>query len=133
MSTKELENFITTILENPEFETTPPDQLASVTYVWHGENLQEIKEIAKSLPTAIVRAKGFVQENDVIHLFSYVMGNWTLEPYANDAQNIKDIKYMNMIVFIGDIAAIGTIGKTMTTPNWSAREILQPFGLISKL
>jgi len=130
LSEEELDDFIGGMLENPELETTPPDQLASVTYIWHGNNLDEIRKMAKKLPAAIVRAKGFVQENSVSYLFSYVMGDWTIETYGKGA---KDIKHMNMIVFIGNVEALDNIGKTIVKENWSAREVLQPFGQISKM
>jgi G3E family GTPase len=130
LSAADLEAFINTLLDNPELDVTPPDQLASVTYIWHGEKLSEISEMAKKLPSGVVRAKGFVRENGAVHLFSYVMGDWTIEPYTQDA---RDVKHMNFIVFIGNIEAMDDIGKVMATPNWSAREILQPFGQISKL
>jgi G3E family GTPase len=130
LSTKELNDFISESLENPEFETTPPDQLASVTYKWHGDNLDEIREMAKSLPADVVRAKGFVRENNLIHLFSYVMGDWTVEVSDKDASNIK---HVNMVVFIGSFKAIDAIADIISTPNWSAGETLQPFGQISKM
>jgi len=130
LSTKELDDFISKSLGNPELETTPPDQLASVIYIWHGDNLDDIREMAKSLPTDVVRAKGFVQENNLIHLFSYVMGDWTIEPSSMDA---SEIKHINMIVFIGSFAALKAVANTLSAPNWSAREVLQPFEQISNI
>lgn len=130
LSTKELDEFISRAIENPELQITPPDQLASVTYVWYGDDLDEIREMAKSLPAHVVRAKGFVRENGQIHLFSYVMGDWTIEASGKDA---RDIKYDNMIVFIGSFDAMEAIAATLSSPNWSARDVLQPFGQISKM
>ena len=130
LSTKELDEFIRDSLENPELETTPPDQLASVTYIWHGDDLDEIREMAKSLPAHVVRAKGFVREHNQIHLFSYVMGDWTLEASGKDA---SDIKHSNMVVFIGSLEVIEALAGTISAPSWSAREVLQPFGQISKM
>ena len=130
LSTAELDKFISSILENPELESFPPDQLASVTLTWHGDTLDQISKMAKSLPAAIIRAKGFVQENGVIYLFNYVMGEWTIEITAKTQE---DIQHMNKIVFIGNFAAIEDIGKIITYPNWSAGKILQPFDHISKI
>lgn len=130
LSTAQLDKFISGILENPEFESSPPDQLASMTLTWHGDTLDQIRKMATILPAAIIRAKGFVQENGIIYLFSYVMGDWTLE---TTAKNPGDIQHMNMIVVIGNFAAIKDIGKIITRPYWSAGKTLQPFGQISKI
>ena len=133
LSPQELDDFISTILENPELEATPPDQLASVTYIWYGKNLDEIKNMAEKLPPSIIRAKGFVQEREMTHLFNYVMGDWTIEPYTRDAGETATISNKNMIVFIGVIAAVENLRATLVGENWSAREVLQPFGQINKM
>ena len=130
LSMVELDNFIHGILENPALEASPPDQLASVTYTWHGDDLDQINKMANMLPATIVRAKGFVQENGVIYLFSYVMGDWAIEVVA---RNVRDIQHMNMVVYIGNFAAIEDIGNIITPPNWSAGKVLQPFGQIGKV
>lgn len=130
MSQAELDEFISGMLDNPEFETTPPDQLASITYTWHGNTLDDIKGMAENLPSSVIRAKGFVQENNELHLFSYVMGDWTIESCSKDA---KDIKHMNMIVFIGSLEAIDGIQDAFTTNNWTARQVVQPFGQIGAM
>lgn len=118
------------MLDNPEFETTPPDQLASVTYPWQGKSLDEINSMAENLPSSIIRAKGFVNENDKIHIFSYVMGDWTIESCT---KNEKEIQNKNMIVFIGSLAAIDGIQSAFTTKNWTARQVVQPFGHIGAM
>ncbi len=130
LSAMELDNFISDILANPELEASPPDQLASITYTWHGDDLEQIRQIAKVLPATIVRAKGFVLEKGRIHLFSYVMGDWTIEAVT---KKTTEIQHMNMIVFIGNFAAIEALSKIITRPDWSAGKILQPFGQISKM
>ncbi|MGB3210052.1 MAG: GTP-binding protein [Desulforhopalus sp.] len=123
LSSKELDDFISDLLEQPGLESTPPDQLASVTYKWEGTDFDEIRNMASELPAAIVRAKGFVQENGVVHLFSYVMGDWTLEPSTKGS---AEIKHMNMVVFIGEVDAMGGVEKAVAGGNWSAREVVQP-------
>lgn len=133
LSIEKLDHFISTILENPELETTPPDQLASVTYSWLGNNLDEIRQMAQKLPPSIVRAKGFVQPGDTTHLFNYVMGDWTLKPYPGEKFKAKSITHINKIVFIGDISAINNLHMTLNGPHWTSSEILQPFGQISQM
>jgi len=130
LTTQELDDFILKSLENPSLGSTPPDQLASVTYVWHGTQLNDIEMMALSLPQGVIRAKGFIEVDCAISLFSYVMGNWTVE---QSDKNIEDINHRNMIVFIGSFEAIDNLGSAIDSKNWSAREILQPFGQISTL
>ncbi|MCF6186731.1 MAG: GTP-binding protein [Desulfobulbaceae bacterium] len=126
LSSDELDAFISDLLDQPDLETTPPDQLVSVTYTWHGDTFDEIRTMAKQLPASVVRAKGFVREKDAVHLFSYVMGDWTIEPAAKDA---SEIKHLNMVVFIGEIEAMDGIAKAVTSGNWSARAVFQPMDL----
>ncbi len=126
LSADELDAFISDLLDQPDLETTPPDQLVSVTYSWHGDTFDEIRTMAENLPATVIRAKGFVREKDTIHLFSYVMGDWTIEPAAKDA---SEIKHLNMVVFIGEIEAMDGIAKAVTSGNWSARAVFQPMDL----
>lgn len=123
LSAKELEDFIVDLLNQPGQENTPPDQLASVTYKWHGTDLEEIRKMAKNLPASVVRAKGFVQENNILYLFSYVMGDWTLETCSKDS---AEIKHINIVVFIGEMDAMDGIAQAVTAGNWSARAVVQP-------
>ncbi len=123
LSPKELDSFISDLLDQPDLQTTPPDQLASVTYKWHGDNFEEIKKMADKLPSSVIRAKGFVQEKGEVHLFSYVMGDWTLEASTKDS---AEIKHMDMVVFIGELDSMDGIAEAVAQGNWSAREVLQP-------
>lgn len=130
LSVEELDDFINGVLASQDLEISPPDRLASVTYTWHGNSPEEFQKMAKNLPSAIVRAKGFVLINDKIHLFSYVMGDWTFEL---STKKKKDINHINKVVYIGDIERIDSLKKTMADQNWSAGEVLQPFGNITKM
>ncbi len=123
LSAKELDKFISDLLDQPDLQTTPPDQLASVTYKWRGDNFEEIKNMADNLPPTVIRAKGFVQEKGEVYLFSYVMGDWTLEASARDS---TEVKHMNMVVFIGELDSMDGIAKAVAEGNWFAGEVLQP-------
>ncbi len=123
LSAEELDAFIDDLLDQPDLETTPPDQLVSITYTWHGDDLAEIEKMVKELPPDVIRAKGFVREKGKVHLFSYVMGDWSIEPSPRDA---ADIKHLNMVVFIGGLDAMDTIAKAVATGKWSAGNVLQP-------
>ncbi len=124
LSEKELEGFIDGLLDDPDLEITPPDPLMSVTYRWQGENLDEVKEIANHLPSDVVRAKGFVANEHKIYLFSYVMGDWSLE----EAEIPQDrIQYKNVVVFIGPPDSMEGIERASKTGNWSNLGVFQPF------
>jgi G3E family GTPase len=123
LSASELETYIDDLLDQPELEITPPDALVSVTYKWTGDDLNQIKTMADSLPSSVVRAKGFIEAADSIYIFSYVMGDWTLEDPGIPAERIK---HKNIVVFIGPIDSMEEIGRATHTGNWSKGEVFQP-------
>ncbi len=130
LSEGELNVYISALLADPDLESAPPDNLASVTYTWHGRDLFELREMAGNLPPSIVRAKGFVKTEEHACLFSYVMGEWTLEP---SGVKVGESPILNMLVFIGTPEGIGELAGYLPSPQWSAREVLQPFGGIIKM
>lgn len=130
LSEQELDGFIGELLANPELEITPPDNLASVTYTWHGGDLSALHAMAGKLPPSIVRAKGFVTIDAQVHLFSYVMGEWTIEPSTKAADKIA---VLNMLVFIGRPEGIDELGRYLPSPEWSAKAVLLPFSGIIKM
>jgi G3E family GTPase len=124
LSDDELEVFLDNLLDDPDLEITPPDMLVSVTYQWSGDDLAQVRNIADALPAAVVRAKGFVQENDEMYLFNYVMGDWTIE--KTDIPD-EDIHHKNIVVFIGPPDAMDGIEKAAQTGNWTNMGVFQPF------
>lgn len=124
MSEDELDKFVEELLDNPDLEITPPDQLMSASYVWSGTDLNEVREMAGLLPRAMVRSKGFVGANNEWYIFSYVMGTWTLKktPIAENR-----IKNKNTLVFIGSSEAIAELEPILDQGNWTDRGTLQPF------
>lgn len=127
LSASELEKFIDDILDQPDLETAPPDELVSVTCRWTGKNLDEIRTLADNMPAGVVRAKGFVQEAGEMFLFSFVMGTWTIEksPIAADK-----IKHVNTVVFIGSLESIHRVEDLSRQGNWTSKTILQPMKLL---
>lgn len=123
LSDSELETFIDELLDQPDLQTTPPDELVSVASLWTGKNLDEIRTLANSLPPGVIRAKGFVLEGDKRYLFSYVMGTWTIEESQIAAPKIKHI---NTVVFIGSIESIKEVELAIKQGNWTSRAVLQP-------
>ncbi|NNG01476.1 MAG: GTP-binding protein [Desulfobacteraceae bacterium] len=124
MSEADLDQFVEALLDSPDLELTPPDLLVSATYQWDGDDLAQIRRMAESLPKQLLRAKGFVVEQDEIHLFSYVMGDWTLSPVD---KSIHQVKHKNTIVFIGPPDAVNEIGPATTGGSWRSIGMYQPY------
>jgi G3E family GTPase len=124
LSDDELEQFIDDLLDSPDLEITPPDTLVSVAYHWQGDDLKQIHVLAQALPAAFVWAKGFVEENDRMYLFNYVMGTWTVEETAVPK---KRIKHKNMVVFIGPPESMDGIEQAAGAGNWSGKGTFQPY------
>lgn len=124
MSTAELEQFLDDLLDDPQLQMTPPDLLVSVAYQWHGGDLEEIRAMARALPRAIVRAKGFVASPQGMHIFNYVMGTWTIEPVERPEEKIR---FKNTIVFIGPPEALEAVGAATASGQWQGGHVLQPY------
>jgi len=115
MSAEELDNFINDLLDSPDLEITPPDLLMSVAYKWTGDNTDQIKLMAGALPASVMRAKGFVEDNGNMLLFSFVQGDWTLEDPHIPAERVK---HKNVIVFIGPPESMEGIETATQTGSW---------------
>jgi G3E family GTPase len=124
LSNEELEQFIDDLLDNPDLEITPPDALMSVSYHWKGDNLGQISTMAEALPSSIVRAKGFVEENNDMYLFNYVMGTWTVEETTVPKNRIQ---HRNVVVFIGPPESMEGIEDATKTGDWSSKGVFQPY------
>ena len=124
LSDEELDKFIDDLLDSPDLEITPPDALMSVAYHCKGNRLEQISAMAEALPSSVVRAKGFVEENDRMYLFNYVMGTWTVEDTAVPKNRIK---HRNIVVFIGPPESMESIEHATKTGNWSSQGAFQPY------
>jgi hypothetical protein len=73
-----------------------------------------------------VRAKGFVEENDCMYLFNYVMGTWTLKETAVPKNRIN---HRNIVIFIGPPESMEGIEQASRTGNWSGKGVFQPYSI----
>jgi G3E family GTPase len=128
MSNEELEKYIDELLDSPNLEITPPDRLVSVTYRWNGNDLEEVKSFAQRLPKAVLRAKGFVEEKGKTYLFSYVMGDWTIEPSGIPQERIH---HKNVLVFIGPPESMDGIDEASRQGNWLNLGVFQPMSQVN--
>ncbi len=124
MSPEELGEFIDDLLDSPDLEITPPDLLMSVAYKWNGGDIEQIKAMAGALPASVVRAKGFIEENGNMLLFSFVQGDWTIEDPHIPAERVK---HKNVIVFIGPPESMGGIDTATQSGSWINMGEYQPY------
>ena len=129
LSENELDAFVDDLLDDPDLEITPPDRLLSVTYRWTGNDLEQVKEMAGSLPSSVVRAKGFIEEKGKIYLFSYVMGDWSIE----ESEIPEDrIEHKDVVVFIGPPESMEDIEEASKTGDWSSLGTFQPMSQVEE-
>jgi G3E family GTPase len=124
LSDAELDRFLDDLLDSPDLEITPPDMLMSVGYRWKGENLAEIEEMAGAVPDTVVRAKGFLEDGSGMHIFNYVMGDWTIEKTEIPRDRIQ---HKNVVVFIGPPDAMTGIEMASKAGSWSSLGVFQPY------
>ena len=124
LSDAELDQFLDDLLDSPDLEITPPDMLMSVGYRWNGNDISEVGNIADALPSSVVRAKGFVEDASGMHIFNYVMGDWTVE--KTDIPRDR-IQHENVVVFIGPPDSMAGIETASETGSWSSLGVFQPY------
>lgn len=124
LSDAELEKFLDDLLESPDLEITPPDMLMSVGYRWNGTDIREVEKIAGAVPQSVVRAKGFLEDESGMHIFNYVMGDWTIEKTGIPRDRIQ---HKNILVFIGPPDSMAGIEAAAETGSWSSLGVFQPY------
>lgn len=121
---EELEQAIESLLENPNPDATPPDRLLSAVYSWEGKEIEAFKKILPMLPRKLVRAKGFLTQDDTVFLFHLVMGQRNIEEYTSK----KDLgPLLNQVVFIGPPEAIDQLDKlSLDFPELVQKSVFDP-------
>jgi G3E family GTPase len=123
LSPEELDRYLDEMLETITAEMTPPDRLMSAAYRWTGDDLGQVEGMAKRLPSTIIRAKGFLTHKGDNYLFSYVMGDWSLQKTDIPSDHIH---HKNILVFIGPPEAIALLEGVDATGSWSKLSTYQP-------
>ncbi|MCP4672555.1 MAG: hypothetical protein GY857_14770 [Desulfobacula sp.] len=120
----QLEQAIDQILENPDPDATPPDRLLSAIYSWSGNDIESFKKFLPLLPRQLVRAKGFLTQNNTTFLFNLVMGQRNFEVY-NTKKDIDSL--LNHVVFIGPPEAINKLDElSQDFPDLSKKSVFDP-------
>lgn len=94
----ELDAEIEKLLRDPLRVMLPPDSLASAVYTVGETTTETFSSFAGSLPSGLLRAKGFVRLNGDVHLFSWVMGKADLRRVIS--REIPET-ILGRLVFIG--------------------------------
>ena len=129
LSEKDLDAFIDGLLDSPDLEITPPDLLMSVTYRWSGQDLDQVRDMARNLPSSVVRAKGFLEGEGRIYLLNYVMGDWTIEEPGIPNERIQ---HKNVVVFIAPPEAMAGIDEATRKGAWTCIGTYQPMSQVAK-
>ncbi|OGR22551.1 MAG: hypothetical protein A2277_01780 [Desulfobacterales bacterium RIFOXYA12_FULL_46_15] len=121
---EQLEQAIDKLLENPDPNSVPPDRLLSAIFSWGGKDIEAFKKIMPQLPKQMVRAKGFLTQNNTVFLFNLVMGQKNIEAYTSK----KDLRpLLNRIVFIGPPEAIHQMDKlSRDFPDLIRKSVFDP-------
>ena len=99
----EIERLAEEIALDPDREVAAPDRLLSAVCIWLGRSAEEFDRAVELLPEGVVRAKGFVEVDGTIRLFSYVMGRWALEKARLPSAKAH---LVNRVVVIGPPEAV---------------------------
>jgi G3E family GTPase len=124
MTEEELDRFLEDLLDSPDLEITPPDTLVSTAYRWHGNDLEQVRLLARTLPPEVLRAKGFVDAGDGMHIFNYVMGTWTVEPTDIPPEKIQ---HKNVVIFIAPPESMDGIAEVTQSGDWTGQGVYQPY------
>jgi G3E family GTPase len=93
----QLEELIDRILDDEAANVAPPDRLVSFACRWLKGGLENFRHVADNLPGDVVRAKGFIFDNDRPYLYSHVGRSYEITPFEGPRlQN----RFMNRVVFI---------------------------------
>jgi G3E family GTPase len=97
LTNDELESVVDQILDDEASQVTPPDRLISFVCRWLQGKTDDFRKVADTLPSDIVRAKGFLFENGKTYLYSHVGHKYEIVPFEG-ARLLN--KAMNRVVFI---------------------------------
>jgi G3E family GTPase len=123
LSDEDLDRAIDSIIQGSLGEMTPPDVLMSAVYQWTGDDLSDFSRLAGKMPSGILRCKGFVFHSGRIRLFSFVMGDWSLDESTVPPERIR---HKNVLVFIGSPEAIEALAETAAGDRWIQLGTLRP-------
>ena len=97
----------------------------SMALRWKGTRLEQIKVLAETLPRSVVRAKGLLEIDARLHLFNFVMGDWTVTA-AELSQT--PVKQKNVVVLIGPPESMAEISQAASPDTWTSMGTYQPEG-----
>ena len=75
--------------------------------------------MSRQLPKEVVRAKGFLTHNSRVYLYSYVMGQYTIEEKSAAVKEFLN----NTLVFIFQPQALKALEQLLGSYNFVKKEI----------
>ena len=124
ISSRELDDAIEKLLENPNINATPPDRLMSAVYSWNGSDIDTFKSMVLLFPKKLIRAKGILANGTATYLFNLVMSQHTIDLYTPEKQCTSLI---NNIVFIGSPEVIKELETlSLKYPDLAQKSVFDP-------
>jgi hypothetical protein len=80
--------------------------------------------MVQQLPSAVVRAKGFIEVSGAMYLLNYVMGDWTIEKSEIPGDRIQ---HKNIVVLIGPPESMQGIAEAAKAGGWESMGTFQPY------
>ncbi len=115
LTAEQLDRYLEEMIDSITAEMTPPDCLMSAVYRWTGDDIKQVEGLAARLPSSILRSKGFLTYRGENYLFSYVMGEWSIEKCEIPSDRIQ---HKNILVFIGPPESIASLEGIEEGGNW---------------
>ncbi len=123
MTSEELDRYLEEMMDSITAGMSPPDCLMSAVYRWAGDDIKQVESLAAGMPSSILRSKGFLAYLGENYLFSYVMGDWSIEKCKIAPQRIA---HKNILVFIGSPEAIASLEGIEEGGNWVKVSTFRP-------
>lgn len=123
LTAEQLDRYLEEMMDVITAEMTPPDCLMSAVYRWTGDDIKQVEGLAARLPSSILRSKGFLTYRGENYLFSYVMGDWSIEKCEVPSERIQ---HKNIIVFIGPPESIDLLEAIEEGGNWIKVSTFRP-------
>jgi G3E family GTPase len=123
LTTEQLDRYLEEAMDIITAEMTPPDCLMSAVYRWTGDDIKQVEALAARLPSSILRSKGFLTYRGENYLFSYVMGDWSIEKCEVPSDRIQ---HKNILVFIGPPESMASLERIEEGGNWIKISTFKP-------
>lgn len=124
LSDEDFDRIVEEALLQNSSELTPPDPLMSYTYSCVSCGKENIIAFIEGLPNGVLRAKGFFEIDETVHLLNFVIGKWEIKPY--EAKKREDL-HLNTVVIIAKPELSEGIEEAAKTSGFSLLGAVVPY------